>query len=149
MEKFQITINAPREKVWDVLWDETSYPVWTAPFSESSQVKTEQWDEGSKVLFIDGDSGEGMVSKVARNIPGEFMSFRHIGIIKNGVEDTESQQAREWGGEENYTLKTINGKTELTVDMDIDEKHKSMFEDLWPKALQKVKDLAEGKQAYT
>ncbi|MGS2764222.1 hypothetical protein [Sinomicrobium sp. M5D2P9] len=145
MEKFQITIDASREKVWDVLWDEDTYPVWTAPFSESSQVKTDQWEEGSKVLFIDGNSGEGMVSTIAKNIPGEFMSFRHIGIYKNGVEDTESAKAKEWSGEENYTLKTIDGKTELVVEMNIDEQHKSMFASLWPKALGKVKELAEEK----
>lgn len=144
MEKYQIAIDTSREKVWDVLWDEATYPVWTAPFSESSQVQTDQWEEGSKVLFVDGNSGEGMVSRIARNIPNEFMSFKHIGILKNGVEDTESKQAKEWSGEENYSLKTISGKTELTVEMDIDEKHKGMFEDLWPKALQKVKELAEG-----
>lgn len=144
MEKFQIAIDASRKKVWDILWDEATYPIWTAPFSESSQVQTDQWEEGSKVLFIDGNSGEGMVSIIAKNIPGEFMSFRHIGILKNGVEDTESKQAKEWSGEENYTLKTVSGKTELTVDMDIDEQYKSMFENIWPKALQKLKELAEG-----
>ena len=31
-------------------------------------------------------------------------------------------------------------KTELVVDMDINEEFKEMFEGMWPKALQKLKD---------
>jgi uncharacterized protein YndB with AHSA1/START domain len=35
-EQFKITINAPRKKVWETLWGETTYPKWTAPFCEGS-----------------------------------------------------------------------------------------------------------------
>ena len=45
---------------------------------------------------------------------------------------------------ENYTLKNVNGKTELNVDMDIAEQYKDYFITTWPKALEKVKELAEG-----
>ena len=48
------------------------------------------------------------------------------------------------GGMENYTLKNVNGKTELNVDMDIAEQYKDYFITTWPKALEKVKELAEG-----
>jgi hypothetical protein len=44
---------------------------------------------------------------------------------------------------ENYTFREKNGATEVLVDMDIDEAHKTMFEDMWPKALEKLKELAE------
>ena len=40
-------------------------------------------------------------------------------------------------------MKTINGKTELIVDMDITDDYKDYFEKTWPKALTKVKELAE------
>jgi uncharacterized protein YndB with AHSA1/START domain len=68
MEKmnFSIDINAPKEKVWNVLWDDNSYRKWTSPFAEGSYAKTDNWKEGSKVLFL-GPSGDGMVSKVASN----------------------------------------------------------------------------------
>ncbi len=49
-----------------------------------------------------------------------------------------------WAGAlENYTFIDKNGKTELVVDLDINEEFKEMFEGMWPKALQKLKSLCE------
>jgi uncharacterized protein YndB with AHSA1/START domain len=140
--KFKTTIDAPREKVWEILWNDASYQAWTAVFSEGSRAETD-WKKGSKVLFLDG-KGDGMVSSIAENIPNEFMSFKHLGEVKNGVEDVDSEKVREWAdGTENYTLKTMNGKTELTVDLDIVAEFKDYFMTTFPKALDKAKELAE------
>ena len=144
MEKheFKTSINAPREKVWDILWGDDNYSKWTSVFAEGSRAETD-WKEGSKVLFLDG-RGHGMVSTVAANKPNEFMSFKHLGTVKDGIEDLDSEQTREWAGAvENYTLKTVNGKTELIVDMDMTEEFKDYFLKTFPKALEKVKELAE------
>jgi hypothetical protein len=144
MEKleFKIFINAPREKVWDILWSDDSYSKWTSVFSEGSTAQTD-WKEGSKVLFLDGQ-GKGMVSTIAANKPGEYMSFKHLGIVVNGVEDTESAQVKDWAGAmENYTLKDVDGKTELVVDLDSNDTFKDYFANSFPKALEKVKELAE------
>ena len=62
----------------------------------------------------------------------------------DGVEDTTSDRVKVWAGAlENYTFKDKNGKTELIVDMDINDEYKEMFEGMWPKALQKLKSLCE------
>lgn len=146
---FSATINAPREKVWEVLWDLDTYKTWTKAFAEGSTVKTDNWKEGSKLLFHDG-TGSGMVSEVAVNRPNEYMSFRHLGIVKDGVEDTTSDEVKIWAGStENYTLKGENGTTELTVDMDISDEYKAMFETMWPNALAILKRLAEGSAKST
>ena len=145
MEKmnFSIDINAPKEKVWSVLWNDDSYREWTTPFAEGSYAKTDNWKEGSKVLFL-SPGGDGMVSKVASNKKNEFMSFEHLGIVKNGVEDTESDTVKAWAGaKENYRLKDINGKTKLLVDMDSTDEFKDYFLKTWPVALDKVKELSE------
>lgn len=145
MEKlhFTVNINVPKEKVWKVLWDLDSYRKWTTAFAEGSDVKTDNWKKGSKVLFV-GPNGNGMVSSVAENKPNEFMSFQHWGEIKNGVEDTTSDAVKAWSGSvENYTLKEVNGKTELSIDMDIADEYKDMFSKMWPNALAIVKRLAE------
>jgi hypothetical protein len=85
-----------------------------------------------------------MVSEIADTRPNEYMSFRHLGEVKDGVEDTQSERVKAWaGGTENYTLKNADGKTELLVDMDITEEMKGYFEKTWPKALDKLKELAE------
>ena len=145
MEKinFATTINAPREKVWKTLWDDASYRNWSSVFTEGSYAKTENWKEGSKVLFLSPD-GDGMVSKVASNKPNKFMSFEHLGVIKNGVEDTESESVKGWAGaKENYTLTDEKGKTKLVVDLESTDEFKDYFIKTFPVALEKVKELAE------
>lgn len=144
MEKqtFKILIKAPKEKVWNVLLGEATYPQWTAPFCEGSRVQTD-WKKGSKALFFDAEDN-GMSSVIAENIPNEFLSIKHLGTVKKGVEEFDSAGTKEWAGAlENYTLKTVNENTELTVDMDTIDQFKDYFLETWPKALEKVKGLAE------
>lgn len=146
MEKinFSTTINAPKEKVWEILWNMDAYQAWTSAFTEGSFAKTDNWKEGTKVLFLN-PNGSGMVSTVAVNRPNEYMSFKHLGEVHKGVEDTSSDRVKAWAGSmENYTLKGENGTTTLLVEMDITAEFKEMFEKIWPEALKKVKALAEG-----
>jgi uncharacterized protein YndB with AHSA1/START domain len=142
-KQFKTTINAPRETVWEVLWGDTTYPRWTAVFMEGSRAETD-WKKGSKILFLGGNN-EGMVCSIAENIPNEFMSFSMLGTVKNGVEDLFSAQSEGWAGAtENYTLKTVDGKTELTVEVDVMDDHIDYFTKTFPLALNKVKEISEG-----
>jgi uncharacterized protein YndB with AHSA1/START domain len=147
MEKmtFDIRINAAPETVWAILWGDDTYPQWTSAFCEGSHAVTD-WQKGSKVLFVDG-KGSGMVSRVAESIPNQLMSFEHLGEVRNGVEDTESEQAKVWAGiHESYTLKAVGNNTELLVEMDladIPEEFRSYFMNAWPQAMDKIKALAE------
>ncbi|MBN9379524.1 MAG: SRPBCC domain-containing protein [Chitinophagaceae bacterium] len=145
MEKeFRITIDAPREKVWAALWTDATYRQWTAPFGEGSRVKTD-WKKGSKVLFL-GNEDSGMVSTITDNRPNEYMSFQHQGIINKGVEDLDSEEAKKWAtASEDYTLRTINQRTELIVHLrgDIPQDFVDYFMNAWPKALEKLKEIAE------
>lgn len=139
---FSVRINAPKEKVWDILWNDESYRKWTSVFQEGSHAVTD-WKEGSKVLFLSGD-GNGMYSTVARNIPYELMSFKHRGEVKNGVEEPLDEKTKLWSGAmENYTLNEVDGGTELVTEMDIIEEYEDYFNGTFPKALAKVKELAE------
>jgi uncharacterized protein YndB with AHSA1/START domain len=141
---FSTRINAPREKVWNSLWEIFHYNTWTSPFTEGSTVQTNNWNEGSKVLFLDGN-GNGMVSMVASNRPNEFMSFKHLGIVKDGMEDTSSEEVKTWAGAmENYTLNGENGGTILNIETDITDDFKEYMMKTWPVALEKLKGLAEG-----
>jgi len=145
MEKliFSANINASREKVWNILWEPDSYKNWTSVFAEGSTVQTDNWKEGSKVLFLDGE-GRGMVSMVATNRPYEYMSFKHLGEVKDSIEDTTSEKVLAWAGSmENYTLTDENGGTFLLVELDMSADFKNYFEKTWPLALAKVKELAE------
>ena len=140
---FSVDINAAKEKVWDILWDDETYQKWTAAFSEGSYAKTD-WDEGSKVLFLSKE-GDGMYSTIARKIPNEFMSFKHMGVVKEGKEQPLDDETRKWSGAmENYALKETGGLTTLLVEMDATDDFADYFKETFPKALDKVKQLAEG-----
>ncbi len=145
--EFNIEINASREKVWDILFGKYTYPMWTTAFSEGSRAETD-WQKGSKALFTDG-SNRGMVSRIAENVPNEYMSIEHLGMYDNGVEDFDSEEVKRWAGaKENYTLTDLDGKTNLNIFMEMEESEENkqmieMFAGMWPKALAKVKELAE------
>lgn len=144
MEKIRFTtiINAPREKVWSVLWTDETYRAWTSAFSEGSHAVTD-WHKGSKVLFMDG-KGSGMVSRIDDLVPNEFMSFQHLGEVRDGVEDTTSERVQQWaGGRENYTLNAVGNTTELIAELDMVAEFKDYFMNTFPLALQKVKELSE------
>jgi hypothetical protein len=98
------------------------------------------WNEGSTVQFLDSSSGDGMSAVIEKKRPAEFMSFRHEAEIKNG----QVQPPASWAGShENYTLTGRDGKTTLAVDLDTPDEYRGIFEDKFPKALQRVKTLAE------
>lgn len=139
---FSITINASKEKVWDVLFTDATYREWAAEFAPGSCFETD-WKERSKALFHDG-KGNGMVSRIAKNLPNEFLSIEHLGMVYEGKEDTASDEVKSWAGaKENYTLGENNGITTLTIDMDANSEWKDYFSKTWPKALDKVKEISE------
>ena len=149
MQKIQysVFINASREKVWDTMLSDVTYRAWTMPFHPGSYFKGD-WSEGSKILFIgpndESDDEMGMVSRIAENRLHEFVSIEHLGIYKNGVEDTKSAEAKKWTPAfENYAFIDKDGGTEVQVEIDVIEEYKEMFEDMWPKALEILKELSE------
>ena len=144
---YSILINTPKEKVWHAMLDDKTYREWTTAFSRDSYYKGD-WNEGSKILFIgpDPETGKdsGMVSRIAENKMYEYISIVHLGIIKDGVEDTTSEEAKKWTPSyENYTFRDKDGMTELLVEMESDEEYVEMFDKMWPEALIKLKEIAE------
>jgi uncharacterized protein YndB with AHSA1/START domain len=136
---FSTDINAPRESVWKVLWDDATYREWTSVFAEGSYAVSD-WNEGSKIQFIDPASRSGMAAVIEKKRPHELMSFRHVAEIKDGKEEPPAKWA---GAHENYTLAARDGRTILSVDLDAPEEYRPMFEDKFPKALELVKALSE------
>jgi hypothetical protein len=146
--RFSTLINAPREKVWHTALDDATYREWTTAFNEHGSWYEGDWNEGSKILFLgpdkDGKIG-GMVSRIHTSRPHEFVSIEHLGMIQDGVEDTTSDAVKQWAPSfENYTFNTRDGGTEMIVEMDINDEYREVFEQMWPRALQKLKALAEG-----
>jgi hypothetical protein len=84
------------------------------------------------------------VSRIRINRPYEYVSIEHLGMVEGGREDTSSEAATAWAGAlENYTFRDVDGRTDVQVEMDSDEDNRAMFDEIWPKALERLKELAE------
>ena len=80
-----------------------------------------------------------MFSIIDKKIPNEQMTFRHLGEVRNGVEEP-----KEWANAlESYHLNEQNGATELSVSVDISDQFAEQFKTIFPKALETVKEIAE------
>ncbi len=139
---YTIHINASREKVWDTMLGDATYREWSSAFMPGSYFKGD-WSQGSKMLFLgpdpDGGKEGGMVAMVKENRPQEFVSLEYHAEIRDGVETS-----MEGTGSENYTLEDKDGGTEVIIDLlNLPEEYKDMFNDMWPKALEKLKEISE------
>ncbi|MFA6151565.1 MAG: hypothetical protein WC716_09615 [Chitinophagaceae bacterium] len=160
MEKLQykVSINAAAARVYDMmlgLSDKSTYEQWTASFNPTSSYEG-SWEKGSKILFVGVDEkGEkgGMVSRIAENIPGRFVSIQHYGLLKGNQEITAGPEVEKWAnGFENYSFEESNarpddasgrGMTNVTVDLDTTEDFVGYMNENYPKALGKLKELCE------
>ena len=140
---YEIHINAPIQKVWDLLWQSETYSIWTQFFMPDSQMKSD-WEIGGKTYFTD-KAGNGMVSTIrSLNEPYEVV-FSHLGTIKDGVVDTESKEVKDWSGcEEKYFLRAIDEKTtELRAITHIDGDHEEYMNNGFTQGFAMLKNLAE------
>ncbi|MGI8600796.1 MAG: VOC family protein [Chitinophagaceae bacterium] len=145
--KKSIDINAPKQQVWNILVEDEYTRDWYSEFSPGSHVETD-WKEGGKAVFSD-HTNCGMVAKIIANKPLEELAFEYTGFLKDGVEDYESEGAKAMkGGKEIYILKGENGTTHLDIASDMGDEWFDSMSVAWDKALQKVKQLAEGKKTY-
>lgn len=146
--QFKIEINAPAMKVWDVLWNDKTYAEWTKAFGQGGRAETD-WQEGSRVHFLadntDGTHGfDGMYALIEKAVPGKEMSFKHLGVVKDGNELPLDEESRKWAGSmENYYLKEENGRTILECEMDMQDEYVEMFNKTFPEAFRSVKELSE------
>ena len=143
----EILISATQEQVWDAIVNDTKYRKWTAVFSEGSFFEG-GWNKGDTIRFIglnEAGEKEGMISEIAESNYPEFISVRHLGYIIKGVEDTTSDAVKKWAPSyENYTLVKIDeNQTEFKLSMDVIDEFYDMFLDQWPRAMAKLKEIAE------
>ena len=144
--QFSIIINASKQKVWETMLGDKSYREWAKEFHAGSYYQG-NWNKGSEIRFIAPDTKgnqEGMLSRIKENIEYQFISIEHLGLINKGIVDTTSEQVKKWAPAfENYIFNDQGGKTELKIEMQVETEYKSMFEEMWPRALQALKSLCE------
>jgi hypothetical protein len=105
-QEFSIDIKAPREKVWNVLWDDATFRDWANIIDEGTYMVGEL-KEGHEVQFISSVGGYGVTSLVEKLIPSEYVLLRHSADTKEvGAQERE----KEWtGGTESYSLAEREG----------------------------------------
>jgi len=147
--QFDISIHAPVSAVYNVMLgisSKSTYEQWTAMFNPTSTYEG-NWEKGSKMLFIGVDEkGEkgGIVSKIAENIPHQFVSIQHYGLVNAGKEITEGAEVEKWAnGFENYSFEENNEVTTVKVEIDATEEFIDFMNETYPKALKKLKELCE------
>lgn len=145
-QTYHIDIHAPASKVFHIMLDKETYKLWTAEFNPTSDYEG-GWNKGDKIYFTGQDEqGKrgGMVAKILENIPNEFISICHYGILDGDIEILEGPAVESWaGGTENYHFKELNGITTVTIKVDTNDEYLSYFDETWPKALSKLKEICE------
>ena len=144
--QFSIVIQAAVAQVWQAMLGPETYPIWTEPFCEGSYFEG-SWQQGAAIRFL-SPSGDGMTSMIAENRLHEFISIKHLGVIRAGVEDTTSAEVLSWAqGFENYTfVKGVDdATTTVLVELDMTEEYEQYMNDTWPQALAKLKAISEMK----
>lgn len=143
---FKVNIDAPVDKVFKLMLDKPTYSEWTVPFNADSKYEG-SWEKGSKIVFLGTDSkGEtgGMVSRIKENIPNQYVSIEHIGMIRGNEEIMSGPEVESWAGcMENYSFEHHKGITLVKVDVDSTKEHTDYFEETWPEALAKLKEICE------
>lgn len=137
-----VKIDAPKERVWEVLLSPKLVNTWVSEFSEGSHVEAD-WNVGGTVLYKDRD-GNGLKARVTDNRPNQLLKVVHEGILNHSVEDTESDDLPKWRGcGEAYLLLEKGRVTTLSIESEVPEEYFEPFKPLWDKSLEKIRELAE------
>jgi len=142
---YEIIINAPKEKIWDVLWGSDTYSEWTKFFNpKSASIMKSDWQVGGKTYFTNAE-GEGMVSTIDSLEKPDQIIFKHLGMVdKEGNEDTESMEVKQWSGcYEKYILIDFDGKTKLHAEVQTEKDWREHMDQGFTKGLEIVKNLSE------
>ncbi|MEO6148645.1 MAG: SRPBCC domain-containing protein [Mucilaginibacter sp.] len=140
--KKSVSINAPAERVWDVLVKDELNRQWFAVFSKDTYADTD-WKQGSRVSFLDG-SGMGITGKLTTVEVYKTIAIDYDGVIADGKPDYESKGALEMqGSREIYRLASADGITLLDVELEMPEQYTGMMLEMWDKGIIKIKEIAE------
>jgi hypothetical protein len=142
--KYSIKIDAPVEKVWNKMLQHGGYEEWTS-VSWPNSFYEGRWIEGEHIRFISTD-GSGTLAYVKK--AEQFSSIRlvHVAVLlAGGVEHRDSEEAKGWiGTQENYDFISQDDATTLNIEMVTPPAWAKMFDEGWPPALEKLKQICEG-----
>lgn len=141
--EFKTSIACSKQKVWETMLSPATYKEWVNAAWPGSYFEGE-WKEGNNLRFITED-GSGTLATLIEHRPYDYSFAKHIAVLQpGGIEDRDSEVAKGWiGTAENYTFTETSGGTELKVVLTINPEFAAMFNEGWPKALAKLKEICE------
>lgn len=138
--QFSIEIHATKGRIWDTLWQDETFRLWAGLIDPGTYMKGEL-QVGNEVEFISAENGYGVTSLVEKLVVDEFLLLRHHADTQ---EEGKQEREKQWtGGAESYKLTEKDGTTTLTVTFDVPPELEEYFKTNYPKALERVKVLAE------
>ncbi|WP_298740398.1 SRPBCC domain-containing protein [uncultured Chitinophaga sp.] len=142
--EYKIDINAPKEKVWNTMLQLDTYKQWT-DVSWPGSTYVGEWKEGQAIRFLGGEDQGGTYAELHEVRPYERIHAVHSAVIApDGALDKDSEMAKGWvGSTESYTFTEKDGKTEIKVHIKTNPAWASMFDEGWPSALEKLKEICE------
>lgn len=138
--QFSVQINSSKDKVWNTLWDDKTFKIWANLLDEGTYMVGELI-EGNQIQFISSINGYGVTSLVEKVVPNEYLLLKHSADTQN---TGKNERDKQWtGGEEIYSLTENNGVTTLLATFDVPAELEQYFNDAYPRAFNKIKELAE------
>lgn len=142
--EYNIQIDANKQKVWNTMLAPDTYKQWTNVSWPGSTYEG-KWEKNEDLRFVSAEQGGGTLATLTEFRPHEYLLAEHVAILlADGSEDRTSEAAKGWvGTTESYTFQESNGKTNLKVEIKTAPEWADMFDEGWPKALDKLKEICE------
>ncbi len=145
---YNIDIKAPANLVADQMIGKETYSQWTSLFSPTSDFEG-GWNKGDKIRFTALDergTRQGILAEIVEHIPHQFISMHHYGYLYGDQEITEGPELAVLENSfENYYFDQKDGITNLRIEVSDDGEHTKHMNEIWPKALEKLKAMCENK----
>jgi uncharacterized protein YndB with AHSA1/START domain len=141
------SFNTTPEHLWELIVDPGHYRFWTKAFSQGSKFVGD-WSQGSNIRFVMEDEAgneSGMLSMIEVSEWPTHISIKHLGLVMNGIEDYDSEEARQWTpAYENYTfISSQEGQCIFKMAQDIPEAYEEEFVENWNHAFELIKQRLE------
>lgn len=140
---YQISIHAPVQEVWNTMLQPDTYKQWVAASWPGSFYQG-KWEKNERIRFVSED-GSGTLARIEAITPNQFIHAKHIAVLQpGGIEDSTSELAKGWIGiTEHYLFTENNNDTVLEIAIQTNPAWEKMFNQGWPNALQKLKEICE------
>jgi uncharacterized protein YndB with AHSA1/START domain len=143
---FKIEINATVEHVFDTMVDPIHLLEWMSVFSTDSSFEG-KWEKGESVIFkCFNEKGElcGLVCRIEEFIPNELIYIQPYGTLENGILFDKGEKVLGLDSTyEKYIFNQRENTTELIIEASAMDDYVQFFNETWPIALLKIKDICE------